>query len=314
MYAFLLVLGAVATAAGVALIASGVPINEFALGNTLIVAGTVSAVGGLIIIALGLAVRELQRIERALVSRPMPRPARPIEPSAVAAPAAATAPIPAPAPAPIAAPTPAPEKAPAAARIPFPQRPKPEGRQPAAEPNGTTTPSPAAAEETAFERLRHKFPSLTRIDSAPVVEANEVSLSPKTPARPEEYAVDAKAPPAPGHPPGHSNGAAPVQGTAPPAKTAMFDSLWPKDARGGRQVAAEPQHGVEASAVATAPQVAEHTPRPADVQQVSILKSGVVDGMAYTLYSDGSIEAQLPQGTMRFGSITELRNHLERNG
>ena len=46
---------------------------------------------------------------------------------------------------------------------------------------------------------------------------------------------------------------------------------------------------------------------------VSILKSGVVDGMAYTLYSDGSIEAQLPQGTVRFGSITELRNHLERN-
>ena len=46
---------------------------------------------------------------------------------------------------------------------------------------------------------------------------------------------------------------------------------------------------------------------------VSILKSGVVDGMAYTLYSDGSIEAQLPQGTLRFGSITELRNHIEQS-
>jgi hypothetical protein len=44
---------------------------------------------------------------------------------------------------------------------------------------------------------------------------------------------------------------------------------------------------------------------------VSVLKSGVVDGMAYTLYSDGSIEAELPQGTLRFGSITELRNHIE---
>jgi hypothetical protein len=44
---------------------------------------------------------------------------------------------------------------------------------------------------------------------------------------------------------------------------------------------------------------------------VSILKSGVVNGMAYILYSDGSIEAQLPQGTLRFGSITELRNHIE---
>ena len=33
--------------------------------------------------------------------------------------------------------------------------------------------------------------------------------------------------------------------------------------------------------------------------------------MAYTLYSDGSIEAQLPQGTLRFSSINELRNHIE---
>jgi hypothetical protein len=45
---------------------------------------------------------------------------------------------------------------------------------------------------------------------------------------------------------------------------------------------------------------------------VSALKSGVVEGMAYTLYSDGSIEAQLPQGKLRFGSITALRNHIER--
>ena len=46
---------------------------------------------------------------------------------------------------------------------------------------------------------------------------------------------------------------------------------------------------------------------------ISVLRSGVVDGMAYTLYSDGSIEAQLPQGVLRFGSITELRHHLEQS-
>jgi hypothetical protein len=46
---------------------------------------------------------------------------------------------------------------------------------------------------------------------------------------------------------------------------------------------------------------------------VAILKSGVVDGMAYTLYADGSIEAQLPAGTLRFGSIAELREHIEQN-
>ena len=46
---------------------------------------------------------------------------------------------------------------------------------------------------------------------------------------------------------------------------------------------------------------------------VAILKSGVVDGMAYTLYADGSIEAKLPHGTVRFGSIAELRAHIETN-
>ena len=49
-----------------------------------------------------------------------------------------------------------------------------------------------------------------------------------------------------------------------------------------------------------------------DVRPVSILKSGVVDGMAYTLYNDGSIEAELAEGTMRFASLSGLREHLEK--
>ncbi len=56
---------------------------------------------------------------------------------------------------------------------------------------------------------------------------------------------------------------------------------------------------------------AEKPPAP-EPQPVAILKSGVVDGMGYTLYVDGSIEAELPQGTLRFASINELRSHLER--
>lgn len=50
----------------------------------------------------------------------------------------------------------------------------------------------------------------------------------------------------------------------------------------------------------------------AGAHAVAILKSGVVDGMGYTLYVDGSIEAELPQGTLRFASINELRGHLEK--
>ena len=38
---------------------------------------------------------------------------------------------------------------------------------------------------------------------------------------------------------------------------------------------------------------------------------GVVDGMAYSLYSDGSIEAQMPEGMLRFASLDELRIHLD---
>jgi hypothetical protein len=52
-------------------------------------------------------------------------------------------------------------------------------------------------------------------------------------------------------------------------------------------------------------------PKP-ETRAVAILKSGVVDGMGYTLYVDGSIEAELPNGTLRFASINELRSHLEK--
>ena len=53
---------------------------------------------------------------------------------------------------------------------------------------------------------------------------------------------------------------------------------------------------------------------PREPQAVSVLKSGVIEGMAYTLYSDGSIEADLPQGMVRFASIDALRRHLAGQG
>jgi len=73
----------------------------------------------------------------------------------------------------------------------------------------------------------------------------------------------------------------------------------------------EPKYEPKRAAVEPPP--AAPTP-PVEARSASILKSGVIDGMAYTLYTDGSIEAQLPQGTLRFASIEELRVHLERNG
>jgi hypothetical protein len=67
----------------------------------------------------------------------------------------------------------------------------------------------------------------------------------------------------------------------------------------------------ETSADATGAERQAPTARKEEQPAVTVLKSGVVDGMAYSLYSDGSIEAQMPEGMMRFASIDELRAHLD---
>jgi hypothetical protein len=54
-------------------------------------------------------------------------------------------------------------------------------------------------------------------------------------------------------------------------------------------------------------------PEPAP-PETTVVRSGVIGGMAYTLYADGSIEAELPIGTVRFGSIAELQDHVMRTG
>jgi hypothetical protein len=72
---------------------------------------------------------------------------------------------------------------------------------------------------------------------------------------------------------------------------------------------ADAEPGLESSAKSAA----APTSNVASAAAVAILKSGVVNGMAYTLYADGAIDAELPQGTARFGSIAELRAHIENN-
>jgi hypothetical protein len=75
----------------------------------------------------------------------------------------------------------------------------------------------------------------------------------------------------------------------------------------------EPRLGEPRPAEPSPPAADRYQPaaRPEDQPAVTVLKSGVVDGMAYSLYSDGSIEAQMPEGMMRFASIDELRTHLD---
>jgi hypothetical protein len=104
---------------------------------------------------------------------------------------------------------------------------------------------------------------------------------------------------------------------SPPSDSAgpggLFDALWPADSRPRKASALDAQPKPETAEAAPAHEEERGEGRKQNPHMVSILKSGMIDGMAYTLYSDGSIEAELPQGTVRFTSIAELRGHLEKS-
>jgi hypothetical protein len=113
-------------------------------------------------------------------------------------------------------------------------------------------------------------------------------------------------------------------------ENASFDNSWPRADRPSERPAERPLRPsemmaqrraaraalAEGKAGAAAPERAVPPPpiareEPPPIPGVTVIKSGVVDGMAYSLYSDGSIEAQMPEGLMRFASIDELRAHLD---
>jgi hypothetical protein len=93
-----------------------------------------------------------------------------------------------------------------------------------------------------------------------------------------------------------------------------FEDVWPESAHALRRTRTPSTFAEPNAAPAPAPPPEHAAPDPARSEEpapVTVLKSGVVDGMAYSLYSDGSIEAQMPEGMMRFASIDELRSHLD---
>jgi hypothetical protein len=69
MSLILLLLGIVTAAAGMAAVMFGIPINEFSIGTTLIVAGTTALVGGLILMGLAAVVNELRQVAEGLSTR-----------------------------------------------------------------------------------------------------------------------------------------------------------------------------------------------------------------------------------------------------
>lgn len=317
MSIMLSLLGIVIAAVGIAAIGFGIPINEFTLGTTLIVAGVSALTGGLILIGLAAVVAELGRLGETVRTRIAVRPEiRPAEAPEVE-PIASTMVVPP-------APQTASPRARAEAQV---SEARPREPRPAAElPEGDVAVS-------AVERLRASIPRAERSTAEPSILAHEeeVPLSPNGAAhvqtRPPH--VEAAAPEPKVSP--EDRGAVEAlkasrldflfrsRPTRPASQRENFDAVWSADAHPAKRAESEPSPASEMGQVHAdqAASAQDRRPEPAALGEpqgaAAILKSGVVDGMAYTLYTDGSIEAKLPDGTVRFGSIAELRAHIERN-
>jgi hypothetical protein len=269
----------------------GIPINEFSFGNTLISAGTTAAVGGLIIIAIGVAVGQLRRIAEVLAGDLPARYAQPmdlVEATGSSLPTVGTP----------------------SDRIPFPPRPRSETSFPKM---GSL---PGAPTNTTSDDGYDQFatPTLPNPEETPMAVEDEVSLSPPQPSGGSAPKTDVRGLPGRAQEPATAwKPSTPPVGSPPrPLQPARFDAMWPAETKAPKSSVSDDAKPSSAPARNTFP---PERPEP-EVQKpraVAILKSGVVDGMGYTLYVDGSIEAELPQGTLRFASINELRSHLEKN-
>jgi len=348
MSILLYVAGAILVVIGAVLIGFGIPINEFSFGNTLIVAGTVTAVGGVIVLSLGVVVRALQHLAeaygRAGARVPKSGDGKPADGKfADSRSADAEPPVLQPQ-APVLQPRPAPPAAPT--RVPFPPKPKTQPRPEASfrEPFEPAPPEPRSDRgpppfmmTTPTTPVEEVFgaPALPNPEAATAFDRDEAFDRPASaplrdfdrPPPPffardtaDDEAEQVRSPFAPPRRPGPP----PAPTAAPPEKLdrTYFDSMWVDEPRPSEPASA----GMEQRAPAERPEPHEEAearaePIERDAQEeasieeprsVPILKSGVVDGMGYTLYVDGSIEAELPQGVLRFASINELRAHLEK--
>jgi len=280
MSVILYLLGILSVIGGVAGIGFGVPVKEFSFGNTLILAGTIGLVGGLIVIGLAAAVSHLLRIGEMLGARPLSKAGRldPFE---------------------------------APGKVPFPPKPKTQRRE---APAVDAPPMPPIVEEKHEREPAFPAPSLRNPD-VPLMaeeEAQQLPLSPRhaEPAAQErpQFAPEPKAPESIEQASFEPNWrAAPKQSDA-----GYFEKMWPAAER-SPSPPEQPQSWSESIPRAPAPEPKIEPEVLPEEAPVAVLKSGVVDGMGYTLYVDGSIEAELPDGTLRFASINELRKHLEEN-
>ncbi|QWG20135.1 DUF308 domain-containing protein [Bradyrhizobium sediminis] len=287
MMVVLLVAGIGFLLAGLVAIGFGIPINEFGFGNTLILAGTISACTGMLLLGFWTAVKELKTIARRLGPAGLHAGAAlETAPGALSRTSESGGFL-------FSRDQPAAEGAGSAE----PAAPSP-GAVPWQDEAVPALPAPAEAAPAAKPRRNLLFSSTSR------KERERAQGRSSEPLSPDLLSPDLR--PAPPVPPPAAEASEP-----PPA---TFDDAWPKPERLRAADAPARRSGRTPSTFTEPGAAADRSPgaaRSEDQPPVTVLKSGVVDGMAYSLYSDGSIEAQMPEGMMRFASIDELRSHLD---
>jgi hypothetical protein len=340
MFYLLWTLGLVSTASGVFVIVFSIPIRDTTFGSALLVAGSVAIAGGFVTVGLAVAVAELRRVIQALKARmpAVPRPLKPAErkdaverkngENQPGLPRNRFPPRPA-----IGMQPPAPPEPPGSPMPPLAANREP----PAAQPVGGRVLAPQeAARGGRPEWLRRAFAELSTAPEpperpTPPAPAGPPPLGPPEPSAPHRNDLRTRdgwphlsKPP----PPANFSPAPDIAADDPlrpqtSARPKIFDTAGPS-ARGrpaGEETPPEkappeprPAPPMTPSPAAGRPPAPASPPRPnlPPPRSPSILKSGVIDEMAYTLFTDGSIEAQLPEGTTRFASIEELREHLEK--
>jgi hypothetical protein len=299
MVVFLLVAGIGLLLVGLAAIGFGIPVKEFSFGNTLIFTGSVAACTGMVMLGLSMVVRELKRIARGLAAGNLPQARTAAKPSGgMSAKQVAENDGPM-----FNLDQPGPERPREAESAPPPSGPAP-------------PPAPWLEEATARDRLRHDAPPAPLPEAAPAARPRRNLLFSASSRKERDRAEERMADPAAADLRGSPIAPAPPR----PAETppGPLQDAWPQPDRSRIADALPQRRSSHAPSTFTGPGAGPPTmeppppPAPDEVlPPVTVLKSGVVDGMAYSLYSDGSIEAQMPEGMMRFASIDELRAHLD---
>jgi hypothetical protein len=272
MVFFLLLLALITVAAGMFGLGFGVPNRETTFGAAALMAGSVATTGGFILVGLAAAVSELRRVLRQLQPRWEA------------------------------------------------ERRQGTGRR--MEPRLSRSTSHSAEADQAVS-TRFEAPE---VNEGPYVSPGSPGRSPpanpsnaRRPAAspPDVQSGTGTAPPMPDPPPVEPR-RMPAAASPERALVERLDAIRPSEYRKPEMEAPEPRAEAAPAIRVSADEVRSPPLSPVEAaasaanRSVRILKSGTINQVAYTLFSDGSIETQVPEGVLRFASIDEFRKHIEK--